>query len=213
MKTAIIITAAGRGTRAGGDVPKQWQMLAGQTVMARTVAAFAEFDVVLVLHPDDFPRAKGLNVQLVQGGADRAGSVRAGLMALAGRGFTHVLIHDGARPLVTRAIIQRVLDALAVHPAAAPAVAVTDALWRGAEGMALGTVDRAGLYRAQTPQGFDFDMILSAHLAHGGGAADDVAVARAAGIAAAIVQGDEDNLKLTFADDFLRAEAILRGRK
>jgi len=214
MDTAVIITAAGRGTRAGGDVPKQWQSLAGKPVLAHTLAAFAGYFVVLVVHPDDLERAKSLfSGQIVLGGADRAASVRAGLQALAGRGVAKVLIHDAARPLVRPDVIARVMAALETSSAAAPALPVSDALWRGAEGRVTGTADRAGLYRAQTPQGFDFELILAAHLAHSGRAADDVEVARAAGHPVTIVAGDEDNLKLTFPADFARAEAILKGRK
>jgi 2-C-methyl-D-erythritol 4-phosphate cytidylyltransferase/2-C-methyl-D-erythritol 2,4-cyclodiphosphate synthase len=91
-------------------------------------------------------------------------------------------------------------------------VPVTDALWRGDDLRVTGTQDRTGLWRAQTPQAFHFDAILAAHRAHPGGAADDVEVARAAGLDVMIVQGDEDNLKLTFAADFARAERILKGR-
>ena len=211
MTTAVIITAAGRGLRAGGDLPKQWQMLAGRPVMAHTIAAFAGFEVVLTVHPADMERAKSLfSGQIVLGGADRAASVRAGLQALSGRGVTRVLIHDGARPLVSRDVIARVLSALETHPAAAPALPVTDALWRGADGLVTGTADRAGLFRAQTPQGFDFEAILSAHLYYNIPAADDVEVARAAGLNVAIVAGDEANIKLTYAGDFARAEAMIK---
>lgn len=214
MGIAVIITAAGRGTRAGGDMPKQWQLLAGQPVLAHTLAAFAGYEVVLVVHEGDLDRAKSLfSGKIVLGGADRAASVRAGLLALQDRGISRVLIHDGARPLVSPALIARVLDALNTTPAAAPALPVTDALWRGTGGEVTGTADRTGLYRAQTPQGFDYAAILSAHLAHGGGAADDVEVARAANMPVAIVAGDEDNIKLTYPPDFARAEAILKGRK
>ena len=104
------------------------------------------------------------------------------------------------------------LAALDRHPAAAPAVAVSDALWTGADGLVTGTRDRTGLYRAQTPQGFHYDAILAAHLAHKGGAADDVQVARDAGLDVAIVEGDEDNIKLTFPADFARAVRLLKGR-
>ena len=212
MKTAVIITAAGRGTRMGGDLPKQWQILSGKPVLYHTVAGFSGFHIVLVLHKDDFHHAAGLGVELISGGADRAASVRAGLESLVGRGFDRVLIHDGARPLVGRDVIDGVLAALDHHPAAAPALPVTDALWRGADGVVTGTQNREGLYRAQTPQGFDFQAILVAHRAHTGPAADDVAVARAAGLSVAITLGSEDNLKLTYPADFARAEAILRGR-
>lgn len=212
MKTAVIITAAGRGMRMGGDLPKQWQILAGKSVLYHTVACFSGYPIVLVLHQNDFHRAAGLDVDLVAGGSDRAASVRAGLESLAGRGFDRVLIHDGARPLVGRDVIDGVLKALDAHKAAAPALPVTDALWRGNDGMVTGTQSRDGLFRAQTPQGFDFAAILAAHRAHIGPAADDVEVARAAGLTVAITQGSEDNIKLTYPADFARAEAILRGR-
>jgi 2-C-methyl-D-erythritol 4-phosphate cytidylyltransferase/2-C-methyl-D-erythritol 2,4-cyclodiphosphate synthase len=215
MTTAAIITAAGRGLRAGGDIAKQWQPLAGQLVVAHTLAAFEGMVRVLTVHPDDRPRAEalGLDVLIVDGGATRAASVKNAIEALAGRGITKVLIHDGARPLVSQTVIARVINALDDAAGAAPALAVTDALWTGANGMVSGTRDRAGLYRAQTPQGFHFDAILAAHRAHPGDAADDVEVARAAGLDVAIVEGDEENIKLTFPGDFARAEAILKGRR
>ena len=212
MTTAAIIVAAGRGLRAGGDLPKQWQMLGGIPVLAHSLAAFAGMARLLVIHPEDRALAEGLGVELVAGGATRAASVRNALEALAGRGVARVLIHDGARPLVSAAVVGRVLAALDTHPGAAPAVAVSDALWTGAAGLVTGSRDRAGLFRAQTPQGFHFAEILAAHRQHQGEAADDVAVARAAGLEVAIVEGDESNLKLTFPGDFARAEAILKGR-
>jgi 2-C-methyl-D-erythritol 4-phosphate cytidylyltransferase/2-C-methyl-D-erythritol 2,4-cyclodiphosphate synthase len=212
--TVAIIVAAGRGTRAGGDLPKQWQMLNGQPVLAHTLAAFAGLPRVLVIHPDDRARAEAIagDAQIVEGGATRDASVMNALLALEGRGVAHVLIHDGARPLVSAAVIDRVRGALEASPAAAPALAVTDALWTGTQGLVSGTRDRTGLYRAQTPQGFHYDAILAAHRAHPGGAADDVEVARAAGLAVTIVEGDENNLKLTFPGDFDRAAAIMKGR-
>ena len=212
MTTAVIIVAAGRGSRAGGDVPKQWQNLAGRPVLDRTLAAFQGFRRVVVIHPDDRDRAAGLGVELVTGGATRSASVRAALEALAGSGVSRVLIHDGARPLVSAAVIGRVLAALQEAPGAAPALPLTDALWVGAAGEVVGTRPRDGVFRAQTPQGFHFDAILAAHRAHPGDAADDVEVARSAGVPVAIVAGEEDNLKLTYPADFARAEGILRGR-
>ena len=216
MTTTAIIVAAGRGTRAGGDVPKQWQMLAGKPVVAHSIAAFAGLvdKIVLVIHPDDKVRAEGLgaHLHLVDGGATRDQSVRRALEALVGSGTTRVLIHDGARPLASADLIKRLINALDHNTAAAPALAVTDALWRGANGLVSGTQDRDALYRAQTPQAFHFDAILAAHAAHSGPAADDVAVARAGGIAVAIIDGDEDNLKLTYPADFARAERLLKDR-
>ena len=216
MTTAAIIVAAGRGTRAGGDPPKQWRLLAGEPVVAHSIRAFGGLvdEIVLVIHPDDTARAMALSgpVKLVTGGATRDQSVRNALESLCGSGVARVLIHDGARPLVTRDLIGRLIATLDAHIGAAPALPVSDALWRGAGGLVCGTQDRAGLFRAQTPQAFHFDAILAAHRAHAGRAADDVAVARAYGIAVAIVNGDEDNLKLTYAADFARAETLLKDR-
>jgi 2-C-methyl-D-erythritol 4-phosphate cytidylyltransferase/2-C-methyl-D-erythritol 2,4-cyclodiphosphate synthase len=217
MRAAGVIVAAGRGTRAGGGEPKQWRDLAGRPVLAHAVAAIAAAGVsriVVVLHPDDMARARALPgpVTLVPGGATRAASVRAGLEALAEDPPEAVLIHDGARPFVTPALVARLLAALGGAPGAAPALAVTDALWRGADGRVAATVPREGLWRAQTPQVFRFPAILAAHRASAAEAADDVAVARAAGLDVAIVEGEEDNIKLTWPGDFARAETILNRR-
>ena len=216
MRIAAIIVAAGRGNRAGGNRPKQWQPLAGRRVIDWTLDAFAavpEIDqIVVVLHPDDKDAlAPGPQLSRVAGGPTRSASVRRGLASLEKTETTHVLIHDAARCCLRPALISRVIAALAGGAtAAAPALPVSDALWQGADGAVTGLLDRAGLYRAQTPQGFDFDAILAAHRAHDGDAADDVAVARAAGLTVKIVDGDETNLKITQAADFARAERILR---
>jgi 2-C-methyl-D-erythritol 4-phosphate cytidylyltransferase/2-C-methyl-D-erythritol 2,4-cyclodiphosphate synthase len=209
--TAVIIVAAGRGLRAGGDIPKQWQDLAGRPLLMHTLQAFAGMERLVVIHPDDRARAEALGVAWVAGGESRSASVRAALAALVGRGFDRVLIHDGARPLVSSVVIGRVLAALDRSPGAAPALPVSDALWVGEGGQVTGTRDRTGLLRAQTPQGFHFDAIVAAYANHPGDAADDVAVARAAGIDIVVVEGDEDNLKVTFPGDLARAEAILKG--
>jgi len=215
LNTAALIVAAGRGLRAGGDVPKQWQIIARQSVVEHTLSAFENHPgidrVVLVLHGDDLGRVPEGRVKVVVGGETRGQSVQAGLAALAGSGCERVLIHDVARPCVSAQVISDVIAALAQGAAAAPALAVTDALWRGIEGQVQGTQDRSGLFRAQTPQGFHYDTIVAAHAAFQGTAADDVEVARAAGIDVAIIPGDEDNLKITTPSDFARAERILRG--
>ena len=212
MTTAAIIVAAGRGLRAGAGLPKQWRPLAGRPVVAHALAAFAGMARVLVIHPDDRALAESVadGALIVEGGATRAASVRAALEALAGSGVTKVLIHDAARPSASPELIARVVAALDHAQGAAPALPVTDALWTGADGRVTGTRDRNGLFRAQTPQGFAFDAILAAHRAHAGEAADDVEVARAAGIDVVMVTGDEANQKLTFPGDFIRAEQALR---
>ncbi|TQS72792.1 bifunctional 2-C-methyl-D-erythritol 4-phosphate cytidylyltransferase/2-C-methyl-D-erythritol 2,4-cyclodiphosphate synthase [Rhodobacteraceae bacterium] len=219
MTDAVIIVAAGRGTRAGGELPKQWCLLNGKPVLSHTISAFQnalDARILLVLHPDEMQRGMELcggAVTLVAGGDSRNASVRNALEALDGSPVTRVLIHDGARPLVTGAVIKDVLSALETSPAAAPALPVTDALWKGHHGYVEGTHDRTGLYRAQTPQGFHFPAILNAHRSYIGTAADDVEVARAAGLPVAITRGQEDNLKITYANDFLRAEVIIQERK
>jgi 2-C-methyl-D-erythritol 4-phosphate cytidylyltransferase/2-C-methyl-D-erythritol 2,4-cyclodiphosphate synthase len=215
-RTAAILVAAGRGLRAGGGRPKQWRALRGKPVAAQALAAFRAAGVdrlVLVHHPDDLAEAEAVaaGALLVAGGASRSESVRAALEALEGAGVDRVLIHDAARPLVSPTLIGRVLAALEDHPAAAPGLPVTDALWRAEGDRVAGTVDRAGLFAAQTPQGFRYDLILAAHRAHPGGAADDVEVARRAGHAVAIVPGEAQNLKITAPEDFARAERLMGG--
>lgn len=217
MTICALVVAAGRGTRAGGDLPKQWQRVAGRSVLAHTIAAFqahpAVDTIAVVLHPDDMEKAAGFRdagILIAPGGADRAASVRAGLALLPQSG--KVLIHDAARCCVSPQVIRDVIAALQDHPAAAPGLPVTDALWQGDAGRVTGMQDREGLFAAQTPQGFDLPLIRTAHAAYDGPAADDVAVARAAGHAVAITPGDADNIKITTPGDFARAARILEGR-
>ncbi|TNE69339.1 MAG: bifunctional 2-C-methyl-D-erythritol 4-phosphate cytidylyltransferase/2-C-methyl-D-erythritol 2,4-cyclodiphosphate synthase [Rhodobacteraceae bacterium] len=227
-KIAALIVAAGRGTRAGGEMPKQWQRLGAAPTALRVIDhAIAAFRphvarIVVVHHADDFDLAQSLeNVTLVSGGATRSASVKAGLETLSGQGFDRVLIHDAARALIPTEVIEGVLTALETHEGAAPALMVTDALWHGTSSQNAaetgifveGTRDRSGLYRAQTPQGFAFDAILTAHRAFQGEAADDVEVARAHGLAVAITEGSEENFKITHPGDFARADAVLRQRQ
>lgn len=226
MRAAIVVVAAGRGTRAGGDLPKQYQTVAGKPVLLHTletlIAHSACSTLIVVLNPNDRTvfeqRIQSALVHrpiLVDGCTTRDGSVRAGLAAVPSDA-DYVLIHDAARPLVTHAVVDRVLSALATAPGAAPALVVTDALWTGQDGLVTGTQDRTGLFRAQTPQGFRRAEILTAHenaLANGLSAADDVEVARAHGLDVAIVAGDENNLKITTPEDFARAEALLHTQE
>lgn len=218
MTVGAVIVAAGRGVRAGGGTPKQWRSLAGATVALCAIEPFKRHPdvsrIVLVVHPDDMKAGlcpEDTRLTMIAGDATRSLSVRAGLDALRDT-VDRVLIHDAARPCVTRHVIDGVITALGAAKAAAPAVAVVDALWRGQAGRVTGTVDRDGLFRAQTPQGFHLKDIIAAHDAFPEGAADDVELARRAGLEVVITAGDEDNLKITTAADFARAEAILRGR-
>ncbi len=219
MTTAAVIVAAGRGTRVGAGLPKQWRSLRGRTLVAWSLDAYRASPVVgpicLVLHPDDMGVSAGYeqhsDVMVAAGGAMRGLSVRAGLEALAPVRPDRVLIHDVARPLVTHALIASVDAALDAADGAAPSLPMTDAIWRILEGHVRGTEDRSTLGRAQTPQGFRFDRILQAHRAHDGSAADDVEVALAAGLDVVSVPGDERNIKITGPDDFARAEQLLEA--
>jgi len=219
-ETTAIIVAAGRGTRVGGELPKQWQMLAGKPVLQHAIAAFDDHRdihrIVVVLHSGDMDRAKELKASTpmtcTEGGETRDASVLNGLRAAEANAPEFVMIHDAARPLMPPQIIDRLREALRNDMAAAPALQITDALWTGETGKVTGLKERTGLYRAQTPQAFRFSAILSAHLAHSGGAADDVEVARNAGLSVAIVEGDERNFKITLPGDIDRAETLLKEK-
>jgi len=143
-------------------------------------------------------------IVLVPGGETRQVSVRRALEAI-GTGPNHVLIHDAARPVCPPAVIERLLAALAGHPAAIPVLPVVDSLATGDGGLMTGSARREELWRVQTPQAFRLPSILSAHRAWSGepSAGDDAQVARAAGLAVALVEGDERLRKLTFAEDFV----------
>lgn len=229
--TALIV-AGGRGERFGGAVAKQYQSLGGQPVLRRTLRCFLahpRVDTVRVVIRDgdrDLYDAAAAGLSLpepVIGGRTRQESALRGLESLESLAPATVLIHDAARPLCPPEVISRVLDALATAPAAVPAVAVGDTLKRAAEpteeavqgpgagnGIVSETVDRSGLWRAQTPQGFHFAAILAAHRRLAGEACtDDAAVAERAGLAVRIVAGDEDNIKITTTDDMRRAERRL----
>lgn len=220
VRTFALIVAAGRGERAGGGLPKQYRPLAGVPVLRRALQPFLAHPrisgvrvVIADGHRDAYEAATaGLGLpDPVPGGAERQESVRLGLEALTAEAPDTVLIHDAARPFVPAAVIDRVLDALAGSAAALPVLPVVDTLKRGVDGHVEATVPRDGLWRAQTPQGFRFADILTAHRAAAGGppATDDAALAERAGIPVALVDGAEEAGKLTTAEDFARAEERL----
>ncbi|HEX9836731.1 MAG TPA: bifunctional 2-C-methyl-D-erythritol 4-phosphate cytidylyltransferase/2-C-methyl-D-erythritol 2,4-cyclodiphosphate synthase, partial [Alphaproteobacteria bacterium] len=194
--------------------------LAGQPVLRRALASLCGHAGVsavrAVIRPEDRVRydlaAAGLVLlDPVAGGASRQESARLGLESLSDLVPEIVLIHDGARPFVDGPMVSRALAALAEAPAALPALPVGDTLKRSSDGEAVaGTVDRAGLWRAQTPQAFRYRDILAAHRAAAGRSlTDDAAVAEAAGLAVRLVPGSEDNFKITTADDLARARRML----
>ncbi len=211
--TAVVIGAAGRGERAGGAVPKQYVPLLGRPVLRWTVEAFlgAVDFVQVVIGPDDEAAygeaVRGLDLlPALAGGATRQHSVMHGLEALAHRRPDRVLIHDAARPLVSRATVEAVIAALeAGADAAVPLLPVADTLRKREDGRWVG-VARDGLMRAQTPQGFRFEAILAAHRAHKSLAlTDDMALAELAGLDIAVVAGEETNLKITTSKGFSMA--------
>lgn len=217
MQVAALIVAAGRGLRAGGGAPKQYREIRGEPMLTRTIRALLESGLIdraiVCIRPEDAERyeaAAPADARLlppVHGGAERALSVRAGLEALAADPPDLVLIHDAARPFVSRRVIAEMREALAGHDGAIAAMPVVDALKRSERGFCGEAVSREDLWRAQTPQGFRFAAILAVHRANlDPHAADDAEVARAAGLSVVMVDGDDDNFKITTAQDFERAE-------
>ena len=214
-----LVVAAGRGTRFGGALPKQYLQLGGKLLLAHSLTAFARHPhicgVLATIRPEDRPlydrAAAGLDLlPPVPGGPMRQDSVRLGIEALAAHRPDRVLIHDGARPFPDGLVIDRIIAALDHAPAAIPALALGDTIKRVEDGVVLATVDRSRLWRAQTPQGFHFAAILAAHRAAAGrDLTDDAAVAEAAGLMPRVVAGSEDNLKVTTESDLAAAERLL----
>jgi len=218
--TIALVVAAGRGRRFGAEMPKQYVPLAGRALLFHAAAALSRHPRVdrvrVVIGDGDRPlydRAlAGLDLlEPVTGGDSRQDSVRLGLESLEALAPDRVLIHDAARPALDAALVDRVLDALDAVPGAIPALPVTDSLKRVAEdGRIKGAVERAGLWCAQTPQGFRFAEILAAHRrAVGRALTDDAAVAEAAGLAVAVVPGSAANVKVTAPEDRVRAERLM----
>ncbi len=227
MSVGVVILAAGSGTRAKTSKPKQYMPLGGVMVLRRTVDAFlrlAEVSYVQVViaagDEDDYREAtRGLALpKPAYGGKTRQQSVVAGLEGLLScvEGLTPpdiALIHDGARPFPSEALIKDIISKVSeTNEGAIPALPVSDTLKKAEDGIISATVDRDGLWQAQTPQGFPFGEIFKAHQnAAGKNLTDDAAIAEDAGMKVHICAGSIDNIKLTHPDDFTRAEAMLGG--
>ncbi len=218
-----LIVSAGRGHRYGGETPKQYLDLAGISLLARSITALQDHprisQIRVVIHPDDLALYRESIDDLdilppVFGGAERQDSVRLGLESLQEFAPHNVLIHDAVRPFVDPATIDRLFAALDGGDfGVIPGVAVADTLKRSTNNIITDTFSRANLWRAQTPQAFDFNKILDAHhVAAGSALTDDAAIAEASGIQVAIVEGSEDNFKITTAADFERGMQNLRLR-
>lgn len=225
-KAAVVIVAAGRGERAGkAEGPKQYRAIGGRPVVAHTLDVFLGHPrvsrIVVAIHPDDdelFHAATSEfddgRIVAIHGGATRQESTRLALLALRDEAPAMVLIHDGVRPFVDAALIDRTIDAIEERQGALPSMQVAETLKRmDGHGNVGETVPRAGLYAAQTPQGFPFWPILAAHeKAHQLGKhdfTDDAAVAEWAKIPVRIVTGSPDNVKLTWARDMVLADQRL----
>lgn len=228
----ILVVAAGRGSRAGIGFPKQYRSIAGQPLIARTIRAMLASPeigcVTPVIHPDDerlfsdsiatlnLPGYERIGMP-AHGGATRQESVHAGLEFLAARSGPRpdiVLIHDGARPFSSPALIERAVRHARLHGAAVPGFGVTDTIKQvGHNGAIVGTPDRSRLRAVQTPQAFSFALILEAHRRasreNRHDLTDDAAVAEFAGHEVFVFEGEAENMKITTSEDFERAESRL----
>lgn len=224
MTAAAVVVAAGRGTRFDDAGPrKQFRELEGEPLAARACRPFLAVPglepVVLVLPPDVAadppPWVEALGVRVTAGGAARRDSVGRGLAALPEEAET-VLVHDGARPLVTRGLVERVLEVARAGSAVVPVLPLRDTVKEvDAGGRVVRTLDRSRLRRIQTPQGFPAATLRRAHrqAPPGAAATDDASLCEATGTEVHTVEGDPDNLKVTTPEDLARAAWILRRRR
>jgi 2-C-methyl-D-erythritol 4-phosphate cytidylyltransferase / 2-C-methyl-D-erythritol 2,4-cyclodiphosphate synthase len=218
---AAVVVAAGRGLRAGGEMPKQYRRLADEPVIRASLRLFAGHPQVgmvqPVIHPDDDARfgAAAADLELlapVFGGATRQASVRAGLEALAPQRPDLVLIHDAARPYASAALVTRAIAAVEATGAAIPVMPLADTVKSVDRSGRLieATLDRAILRTVQTPQAFAFATVLDAHRRAAASGredfTDDAALAEWAGLKVAVFDGEAGNIKLTTAEDVARAE-------
>ncbi len=227
MNVHVLIPAAGAGRRMGGDVNKQYLLLAGRPILAQTISRFENHpkisDIILVAPVEamaycreDIVGANGFAKvsQVVAGGKERQDSVRNGLRACPAAADDIVLIHDGVRPLLSAGLIDEVIATAAGQGAALVAVPAKDTIKVVVDGKVQQTPDRSTLWQAQTPQAFRYDLIATAHekaYKEGYQATDDAQLAEWAGQPVAIVEGDYRNLKITTPEDLLLAESFIAG--
>jgi 2-C-methyl-D-erythritol 4-phosphate cytidylyltransferase/2-C-methyl-D-erythritol 2,4-cyclodiphosphate synthase len=217
MTVTALIVAAGKGERLGGGIPKQYRRLGGKPVLRRAVESLIRHPAIgaarVIIGKGQAESAaaalQGLEVgEFIEGGAERADSVRAGLAAIEGDA---VLIHDAARPFCPPAVIDRLVAQLEFFDGAAPVLAIGDTLARVSD-LLEEPVDRSGLVRVQTPQAFRLDALRQAYASWSGYApTDETTVLRAAGMRVATVEGDPALEKLTTPADFARVEQWLAG--
>ncbi len=225
MNVVALIMAGGSGERFGAGPPKQLAPLAGRPLLAWSVSVLsrsARIGAIVVVGPAEqetelraaIPADAAARVRaFAAGGATRQESVFNGLRAMPD-GTTHVLIHDAARPCLSQALRDRVLDALAGHDAVIPAVPATDTLVHVRDAHVDAIIDRVNVAGVQTPQGFRLDLIMKAHRAakaRGFASSDDGSLVLALGEPVFTVEGERMNIKVTFRDDLATAQAILTG--
>ncbi|MGI8704691.1 MAG: bifunctional 2-C-methyl-D-erythritol 4-phosphate cytidylyltransferase/2-C-methyl-D-erythritol 2,4-cyclodiphosphate synthase [Sphingomicrobium sp.] len=218
MSVTALIVAAGKGERLGGGLPKQYRLLAGRPVLRRAVEALASHPAIatvrVVIGPGQTELAKAalgdIDVgRFIEGGAERADSVRAGLAQIESDA---VLVHDAARPFCPPQVVDRLLAPLEFFDGAAPVLPVRDTLARASDRIEE-RVDRSGVVRVQTPQAFRLEALVRAYQSWSGDApTDETSVARAAGLSVAAVAGDRALEKITTALDFERADEWLASR-
>jgi 2-C-methyl-D-erythritol 4-phosphate cytidylyltransferase/2-C-methyl-D-erythritol 2,4-cyclodiphosphate synthase len=222
VQVAAVVVAAGQGVRAGGDLPKQFQRIGGETLLRRSLMSFLKAPnvalVQAVVRPEDTDRVRAETAGLdilppVSGGATRQASVRAGLEALLPRKPDIVLVHDAARPFASADLIARAIAAAEKTGAAIPGLPVTDTVKRvDKAGNVEGTLDRGLLRTVQTPQAFAFAPLVDAHRRAATQGrddfTDDAALAEWAGMKVSVFPGETGNIKFTTAEDFLRSETL-----
>lgn len=228
-KALALVVAAGRGSRMGGAIPKQYQKIQGESLLTHSLRRLIDSDlfssIMTVIHPDDQPLyrqsiapldSRGVSLLSCPGGQSRQNSVRRGLRAMAQDlsppDITTILIHDAARPLVSQSTLVQLVDTARTGRAAIAAHPVVDSLKRvDDQGQICDSIPRAGLWRAQTPQAFSFAEIMHAHdrAADRHDLTDDAAVAQAAGLAVGVVLSSDHNLKVTTPDDLSLVQILL----
>ncbi len=225
MSTIALIVAGGSGERFGGEIPKQYLMVAGRPLMSWTIARFEEAETIdrivivagedyllhvnnSVVNPYDFKKVS----KVVPGGATRSESVLRGIESLP-LATSLVAIHDAVRPLVTPHDIDAVVREAEKHRAAILGTPASDTVKRAREGMVFATLDRSNLFMAETPQAFQYDLIKEAYIKgmeSGLNATDDAVMVEAMGFMVRLVGSTGPNLKLTTADDMAFIEIMLK---
>ncbi len=213
-KLAVIIVAAGKGTRFGSSIPKQYSQLGNKPLIRHSIDTFLDLgikDIIVVIHPDHYEfyekALSDLNLhEPALGGATRGESTLAGLKCLHDVAPDFVLVHDAARPFVDAPLIRRVINGLQPEQGVIPAIEVTDTVKLVANAKILQTLPRESLWRAQTPQGFDYKTILNCFdQTTDFSFTDEASLLEQCNIPVTIVQGSDENVKITFSSD-------LRGR-